>query len=370
MKKHLTWLILLSFAVLNNLCTTKQSVPFTASELVEKSIKFHDPEGKWNNFSGKVALTNIDPSGNSFGTEIIEIGVAEDFYNWTRLAGGMKISRGIKDGKIFYSVNGNSNPSPQQIKDFGLVESEILMMKEWHYFHFGKLAHFKSGGSVLQEKVTRNNLKGNECFLITYTGDSSKVTLPWWAGEIGFYIDSKTFAIAGMNWSSLNSYETMEGYLDINGIKLPRVRNFYTKEDDLLQYVDVFTLADDNFRLPESYRTRSLVTGSNIGLVSTHLLNLKNEEALKRLQEPLKEINEVLAEMGYPECGYVVYKVTPDYKSVYTHIMEGRWTSEEVYELTHNHPKYKEVFEKYSGLIENALTGRAYLRASKMMPEL
>lgn len=43
---------------------------------MEKAITFHDPEGKWKNYSGKVALTNIDPAGNSYGTEIIDIDVA------------------------------------------------------------------------------------------------------------------------------------------------------------------------------------------------------------------------------------------------------------------------------------------------------
>jgi hypothetical protein len=368
MMKNLT-LMLLVFCITAHInpCAAQSDVPYSASDLLEKAIKFHDPEGKWNNYSGKVKLNTSFPDGNTYGTEIFEIDVAKNFYCCTRLAGGMKIIKGIKEGKIFRSVNGNINLTPEEINKFGIGDTGIIMMKEWHYFHFGILAYFRSVGSDLQNKVTRSNFMGKDCYLLTFIGDSSKVTEPRWAGEVIFYIDAKTFAVNGIQWTSWGVYEMLEGSLDINGIKLSKVRNYYTKEDNTLQGVDFFTRADDNFHLPEGYRTSSYVTGSNIGLISTHLLKLENEETLKKLEEPLKEINNVLAEIGYPECGYLIYKVNADNKSDYTHVMEGWWMNQEVYELTHNDPKLKELYEKYRDLFENVLSGEAYFRMTKIM---
>ena len=68
--------------------------------------------------------------------------------------------------------------------------------------------------------------------------------------------------------------------MNIDGIKLPRVRASYTIGDNQIQFMDFFTRANDNFSLPKGYHTVSKVTGSNIAIVSTHLLKLDNSALL------------------------------------------------------------------------------------------
>lgn len=137
-----------------------------------------------------------------------------------------------------------------------------------------------------------------------------------------------------------------------------------------MQYVDVFTRPDDNFNLPEGYRTKSKPTGDNIGFITTYLLKLENEKALMKLQEPIKELNELLAEIGFPECGYVVYKVNDEFKSIYTHILEGWWLNSDVYDQAKSHPKYKKLFDKYKRYFENLLEDQTYFRLNKYIPVL
>ena len=150
----------------------------------------------------------------------------------------------------------------------------------------------------------------------------------------------------------------------------------YTQvEDDIKENitylnVDLFTRSDRAGRLQEKYRTASNPTGSNIGMISTHLLRYKNEAIIQNLEEPLKEINDTIAHIGYPECGYVIYKVNSDFKSDYDFIMEGWWLSREVYDQIHDCDAYKAVFEKHKKLFTDLVKGQTYFRMNKFIPVL
>ena len=372
MKNLLLTIVTLCFVCANSLINAQNEIPYTAEEILEKSIQFHDPEGKWENYSGVLKLINSRQKGFTAGTEVIEINVPEDYYKDTWIRGNIKIEKEVKDGKISLTINGNT-ATDEQIKDFWLNDENVIGMKTWHYYHFGHLMHFKNTGSVIQKTVLEENFRGNPCYVITFIGNEGEVSHPYWAGKWQFKIDKESFALRGVYTDAMMPEgwtDVYEGILEINGIKLPRVRTYYAGSGNELIYVDLFLNAKDNFLLPDKYQTHSKLTGSNIGLKSTHLLKLENEEAIKKLEQPLKEINETLAEMGYPECGYVIYKVNDDYESDYTHIMEGWWLCKEVYDETHNHAKYKALAEKYDDLFAGALQNQEYFRVEKMMPKL
>jgi hypothetical protein len=367
MKKVVFLFLLPGLLCLFSISMAQTDVSLTAAEILEKSIKFHDPEGKWNQFSGKLKLNVcFQNTGNTYGTEIIEIDVARDFYQWTRLINGFKVVKGIEDGRIFYSVNGNSNPSPEERKAFSINENNISMMKEHHYWHFGKFNHLKNIGATLQPQVTKAVFIDKPCYQLTFTGENLKVNHPYFKQKNIFWIDPVTFAIVG--WIYDTGYGRMEGTININGLKVPAVETWYSKENNNLQGVTLFSRGNDENNLPPEFRSVSQPTASNTGYVSTHLLKLENDEILKTLDEPLKEINDTLAGMGYPECGYVVYKVTADQKSDYTHILEGWWLSREVYDETHKHPAFIEVFTKYQKLFETVLADQTYFRSEKILP--
>ena len=138
------------------------------------------------------------------------------------------------------------------------------------------------------------------------------------------------------------------------------------------RYITVFKKQDGQWKfhrwMPQPDPPAVGPAGSRIGLKSTHLLKLDNEEILSELKQPIAELNQVMSDMGYPECGYVIYKVNDDHESDYTHIMEGWWLSREVYDITHEDQRYKEVFEKYRELFVPVAENQEYFRVEKMLP--
>jgi hypothetical protein len=372
MKTFLVGLAMFCLLIPSKPGIAQSDIPYTASELLEKAIRAHDPEGKWNTYSGQVKLNTSFPDGNTYGTEIFEINVADDFYKCTRLAGEMKVVKGVKDGKIFRSVNGKSNLTQEEIDLFGLNDPDILLMKDFHYFHFGKLLHYKTLGADLQEKVTTGTCNGKACYQLTFTGDAAKVKNPAFAMPVVFNIDKETFALLGINWSPGDEnwgYEVYEGYLDVNGIKLPRARLYYSNKDNSMMYIDFFTRADDNFSLPERYQIKSQATANANELISTtQLVKLDNKDLLLKMNSAFLEFNEAIAEMGFPECGYVMYEVLPGYETGYTHILEGWWQNQQVYDQIHNHERYKALWNKYADL-NDYFKNTVYFRVKKVIPK-
>lgn len=213
----------------------------TASELLDKAIAFHDPQQKWNNYSGKVHLETIFSDGNAYGGEIIEIQTKEDYYKATGIA-NMTV-KGIKNGVIFREVNGDKNPSEDVIKDKDIGDETIQRFKLWHYFHFGTFMELKASGMLLEDKVEAIKFQGNDCLALTFTYDASKVKNDFYNATWIFYLDPissslKGFKVVSKDW---NRYVVFSGILDVNGIKIPQYRTYFNSEDNSFSFVDIFS---------------------------------------------------------------------------------------------------------------------------------
>ena len=145
----------------------------TASELLDKAIAFHDPQQKWNNYSGKVHLETIFSDGNAYGGEIIEVQTKENYYKATGIT-NMTI-KGIQNGVIFREVNGDKNPNEEAIKKYNLDDETIGMIKWWQYIHLGLLMEIKASGMELDDKVETIKFQGNDCLALTFNYDAGKV---------------------------------------------------------------------------------------------------------------------------------------------------------------------------------------------------
>ncbi len=215
----------------------------TASELLDKAIAFHDPQQKWNNYSGKVHLETIFSDGNAYGGEIIEIQTKEDYYKATGIS-NMTI-KGIKSGVIFREVNGDKNPNEDAIKKYNLGDETIRMFKWWHYIHLGLLMELKASGMLLDDKVETIKFQGNDCLALTFNYDASKVKNDLYKGTWIIYLDPVIFSLKGFKVVSedWNRYVVFSGILEVNGIKIPQYRTYFNSEDNSFSFVDIFSNA-------------------------------------------------------------------------------------------------------------------------------
>ena len=228
-----------------------QEVTITGKELWAKTIAYHDPQGKWAAFSGKVHLVTTFSNG-TFGEEELEVRKPEDFYQSTRVAGNVKAVKGVRNGACFNAVDGNK-PSAAQIEEYSLdCENVLQFMKEHHACHLGLPMELKLHGMEAEGKVISENFQGRKCYALKLVGKPGVVKHPYYAGTWILYIDPVTYAMRGMRVQTeafkamgfYNCYIVAIGELEVGGIKMPQIRNYF-REDDSYAVTDAFTLVKE-----------------------------------------------------------------------------------------------------------------------------
>jgi hypothetical protein len=219
----------------------------TGQQLWEKCISYHDPEGKWKNYEGMVHIYTIRSKADSSGEEILQIKKPEDFYQSTRIVLDVKAIMGIKDGKCFHAVNGNDQPSDDQLEKYRISCENASFHKEHHTCHFGLPMQLKTSGVVVQEKIKTEIFYNTMCHVLTFVGKKGVVNHPYYEGTWNLYIDPVSYAMKGLRRQSdeyPGSYEVFINELEVGGIIMPQVKVVFMNEDGSHFYTDIFTHAE------------------------------------------------------------------------------------------------------------------------------
>jgi hypothetical protein len=73
---------------------------------------------------------------------------------------------------------------------------------------------------------------------------------------------------------------------------------------------------------------------------SHHLINIPDSISEGDVAAALSEVNSAIAEIGYPDAGYRLWKVTGEQSGEYVYIWEGNWPSWEAYRNIHDDSAY------------------------------
>ena len=78
---------------------------------------------------------------------------------------------------------------------------------------------------------------------------------------------------------------------------------------------------------------------------AVHLLNLQPEASEAEMLQILNELNAVIAELGYPNIKYRLWKERGDKQGKYKYIFDSTWQNQEIYDKVHNSEKYKRMID-------------------------
>jgi Family of unknown function (DUF6503) len=214
----------------------------TGTELLEKVIAHHDPNGVWNSYSGKVHLVTTSSDGK-FGQEELEIRRAEDFYRATRIAGATRATKGVRKGQCIRDVDGNQNPGEARIKEFNLGCDSANFFKEHHTGHFGLPMALKASGMDLDKEVRSVDFLGGKALALAFTGHVGAVKHSYYLGRWTLYVDPVTHGLRGIRFQNpdFDGYCATTGELDVGGIRVPQVKTCYRGQDETFWLVDTFT---------------------------------------------------------------------------------------------------------------------------------
>lgn len=207
----------------------------TGKEILERTIKYHDPDGLWDNYKGKLFEVTVI-ANNYVVKETIEIDRPNDFYLSTCFQDFGTLKRGINKGKNIFSLNDKPD-IPEDIKNnWGISDDGIKQFREQHYGHFGLPMVYKKSGMTIQDDVKVVDFDGRKCYALTFVGKPDLINNPYYSGEHILFVDMNNFSMRGIRWivGEIDRYVIFAGEVDINGIKIVHVKCAFDKDGNQL----------------------------------------------------------------------------------------------------------------------------------------
>ena len=219
-------LILLLFI----LCSlTNFSQEITGEQLLNRAIKFHDPNNNWSTFKGTLFVTMKTPNRPKRESEIT-IDLPKEYFSVKAQTSGNTTTYNVinKNGNIKF--NGNI-PTEEEKKKYNLNIERANLYKNYYTYLYGLPMKLKDEGTIIHKKVERKKFKEKEYLVlkVTYLKEIGKDT--WY-----FYFDPTTYAMEVYQFfkdtKESGEYILLSGLEIINGIKMPKNRAWYYNKDD------------------------------------------------------------------------------------------------------------------------------------------
>ena len=205
------------------------SQELTGKQLLEKAIKYHDPNGNWETFKGTLFVTMKTPKNPNRDSEI-KINLPEQYFYVKASNGENTTEYTVDKENCIIGFNGKE-PSEEEKTTHKLSCKRANLYKNYYTYLYGLPMKLKDNGTIIHDKIERKKFKGKEYLVLkaTYNKEVGKDT--WY-----FYFNPKTYAMEVYQFfkSKPNSgeYILLTGEETINGVKMPKNRAWYYNKDD------------------------------------------------------------------------------------------------------------------------------------------
>ncbi len=211
----------------------------TGTELLEKSIAYHDPKGQWPTFNYILNVTMTTPDAPDRISKIT-INLPKNYFQVVATREGITTEYTVDKGKCRMALNGKYNLTDEDLKANNLSCERANLYKNYYTYLYGLPMKLNDPGAIVHKKVERKSFKGKTYLTIKVTYDKAVGSDTWY-----FYFNPKTYAMEVYQFfhdESKNDgeYILLSGIETINGINMPKVRAWYTNKGD--KYLGTDTL--------------------------------------------------------------------------------------------------------------------------------
>ncbi len=231
MKKALCLLFLLSY-----FSVTAQEI--SGEELLNRSIAFHDPDGKW----GKVRMDlviHMETPTRPMRPSRVMIDNKNGIFELRQITGGReKVWMVDARDTCSFLVDYRAPLSKVEADSLNLTNYRARRMRDYYTYLYGLPMKLKDTGTKIDSQVKKTDFLGKEVLALKVTYDEEVGKDTWY-----FYFNPNTYAMEGYRFyhdESINDgeYITLEGMMIKNGMRIPRDRSWYVNKDGRLLGVD------------------------------------------------------------------------------------------------------------------------------------
>jgi len=215
-----------------------QDMVFSANQVIQKSINYHDPKGKLDSKTTTLDLTETRPNGNDRKTSL-QWNMAKETYSKSSNRNGKPVISTFKKGQMTFTIDGEEVKSEEDLKKYKLSTDREQMLKNYYQYLWLLPMKLKDEGTIISPKVESKDFFGKSSLQVKITYDPSVGDDIWY-----FYFHPETYALQGYRFyhdESKNDgeYILLSGETIYKNIRLPKKREWYTHKEDKFLGADI-----------------------------------------------------------------------------------------------------------------------------------
>ncbi len=202
----------------------------SAQELLEGSIRYHDPEKQWGDAILELHLRETRPNGPDRKTRLI-INNHQNKVELVRIFDGHTFGYTFDGDEASITVDGKPE-FPEALREkYRLTPERALFMRNYYVYLWGLPMKLRDPGTRIDEAVQVAKFDGRLFYRLRVTYDPDVGHDIWY-----FYFDRESHALTGYRFyrdeaKNDGEFITLEGMKDSGTIRLPKLRKWYTHAD-------------------------------------------------------------------------------------------------------------------------------------------
>jgi len=218
----------------------------SAKQVLDNAITYHDPDGKWESFNSTFTVDMSTP-GSTIRKSEITINLPSEYFSVQATKGLVTTIYTIdkEECKMMYN---DVVLDSAQAKEKSMSCDRAMLYKNYYTYLYGLPMKLKDFGTNLSNTVEKKTFKGKTYLVLKVTYDKAVGSDVWY-----FYFNPKTYAMEiyqffktdenGNEKKDSGEYILLSEEMTVNGIKMPKVRDWYYNKDD--KYLGTDTLVEN-----------------------------------------------------------------------------------------------------------------------------
>lgn len=219
------------------------------SQLLERTLAYHDPEGNWPQLKARLYLSSADTAGKENAFEI-ELDNATGYFAHISRQDGKEAVKGIRDGKAFFLLDGKQDISAEDREKYNLTPEDLQWVHSFYGYLYGLPMKLTDDGVHVREAAKNEELEGKAYKVLQVNYDAAVGTDNWF-----FYLNPETYAMEAYRFNhgkpESGEYIVLEQEVVVDGIRIPKVRKWYLNKNNAYLGTDTLIKAEPL----TSYRT-------------------------------------------------------------------------------------------------------------------
>ncbi|WP_426061410.1 DUF6503 family protein [Hymenobacter sp. B1770] len=221
-----------------------QHPPLTGPELVQKTIAYHDPKGKWPTLKTRLYFQSTSASGKVSTFEVELDNAAGYFCHISHPEGGREVVKGVVNGQEVLLLDGKQDFSDADRKQFRLAVGAAQGTRNFYTYLYGLPMKLRDAGTRVTPEAGLQPLLGKRYPTIQVSYDPAVGQDTW-----SFYLDPRRYALRAYRFYQQKEpndgeYVVLDQELVVSGVKLPKERKWYLNKDEAYLATDVLLKAE------------------------------------------------------------------------------------------------------------------------------